>query len=57
VYPDAGISIYDNEGRSLMADLLQEITAGIAAEQEDLPTLARAFVIQRRGVPWRGRRA
>lgn len=54
VYPDAGISIYDSEGRSLMADLLQEITAGIAAEHEDLPKLAKSFVIQRRGAPWRG---
>ena len=51
MYPDAGVSIYDGEGRSLISDILHEASVGIAAEQMDLHAQARLFrvTLRRRG--------
>lgn len=49
VFPEAGISIYEEDGRALVADLLADAAAGVAAEAMDLRKLAAAFTISRKG--------
>ncbi len=49
MFPEAGISIYEEDGRALVADLLADAAAGVAAEQMDLGKLAAGFTISRKG--------
>jgi len=49
MFPEAGISIYEEDGRALVADLLADAAAGVAAEAMDLRKLAAAFTISRKG--------